>query len=107
MTLVRPATHNDIPELVRLRALLFDSLDSEHVVDGDWKTALVDVLEKHLDSATMRILVVAGDDGLAACGGGTIERRLPGPRLPNGRLGQVFGVVADPTYRRRGYSRAV
>ncbi|GAB3889334.1 hypothetical protein GCM10029964_058720 [Kibdelosporangium lantanae] len=107
MTLVRPATHNDIPELVRLRALLFDSLDSDHFVHGDWKTALATVLHEHLDSPTMRILVVDGDDGLAACGVGTIERRLPGPRLPNGRLGQVFGVVTDPTYRRRGHSRAV
>jgi GNAT superfamily N-acetyltransferase len=107
MTLVRPATHDDTPELVRLRALLFHSLDSENFVAGDWQAALTATLHEHLDSPTMRILVVAGDNGLAACGVGTIEQRLPGPRLPNGRLGQVFGVVTDPGHRRRGHSRAV
>lgn len=107
MTLLRPAAHNDIPELVRLRALLFDSLDSDSFQAGDWRTALATVLRDNLDSTTMRILVVPGDNGLAACGVGTIEQRLPGPRLPTGRLGQVYGVVTDPAYRRRGHSRAV
>lgn len=32
---------------------------------------------------------------------------LPGPRLPDGRLGYVTSVFTDPAYRRRGYSRAI
>ena len=33
--------------------------------------------------------------GLAACGIGTIEQRLPGPHLLNGRIGQVIPFSVD------------
>jgi ribosomal protein S18 acetylase RimI-like enzyme len=104
MTRVRQAVADDIPELVRLRALLFETLGESS--DG-WQDALAQVLKDELTGDTMRILVVDGDGGLAACGVGIIERRLPGPRLPNGRLGQVINVVTDPAHRRRGHSRAI
>jgi ribosomal protein S18 acetylase RimI-like enzyme len=55
----------------------------------------------------MRILVVDGDPGLAACGIGVIDQRLPGPYNPAGRVGHVFGVVTDPAHRGRGHARAV
>ncbi|WP_279592255.1 GNAT family N-acetyltransferase [Streptomyces sp. KS 21] len=42
-----------------------------------------------------------------ACGIGTVEQRLPGPHLCNGRVGQVIGVVTDSAHRRRGHSRAI
>lgn len=112
MSRVRQAAVGDIAELVRLRALLFESLGSHHVpaeavADSGWRRALAEVLVARLTVEDMRILVVDGEDGLAACGMGTIERRLPNPRLRNGWLGSVFGVVTDPAYRRRGHSRAI
>src|SRR5262245_48096336 len=106
MSEVRRARMDDLAELIRLRALLFEHLDGTTPGDG-WRGALTEVLAEQLVSETVRILVVDGADGLAACGIGTIEQRLPNPRLQNGRLGHVFGVVTDPAYRRRGYSRAV
>jgi len=112
MSLVRQAVAGDIAELVRLRAMLFESLGSHHVAPDavasqGWRESLAEVLAVQVTAPDMRILVVDGDDGLAACGVGTIEVRLPNPRLRNGRLGQVFGVVTDPVYRRRGHSRAI
>ncbi|HEX6355846.1 GNAT family N-acetyltransferase [Actinophytocola sp.] len=107
MTRVRQAVADDIPELVRLRALLFETLGDGSSSGGDWREALVEVLKEDLDEDTKRILVVDGDGGLAACGVGFIELRLPGPRLRNGRLGQVINVITDPAHRRRGHSRAI
>jgi GNAT superfamily N-acetyltransferase len=112
MSLVRQAVAGDVPELVRLRALLFENLGDHHasasaVASLGWREALAEVLASVLTAPDMRVLVVDGPEGLAACGVGTIERRLPNPRLRNGLLGQVFGVVTDPEYRRRGYSRAI
>src|SRR4051812_49347513 len=85
--------------------------------DGSWLDALAVVLKEQLDAVDVRILVVDGDadgergeddaGGLAACGIGTIEQRLPGPHLHNGRIGHVIGVVTDPAHRRRGHSRAI
>lgn len=48
------------------------------------------------------------DDGsLAACGVGTVDQWLPGPHLNDGLIGQISNVYTAPSYRRRGYSRAI
>jgi ribosomal protein S18 acetylase RimI-like enzyme len=108
---VRQAVEDDVVELVRLRALLFENLGGSFFNpssgDDGWRDNLAAVLKEHLTAETARILVVGGDAGLAACGVGNIEQRLPGPHLRNGRIGQVIGVVTDPAYRRRGHSRAI
>ncbi|MBP0452842.1 GNAT family N-acetyltransferase [Kitasatospora sp. RG8] len=112
-TPVRPAVESDVAELVRLRALLFEHLGGEYFnpasADDSWRAALADVLKRQLAAGAMRILVVDGEDGdgLAACGIGSVEQRLPGPHLRNGRVGLVIGVVTAPAYRRRGHSRAI
>jgi GNAT superfamily N-acetyltransferase len=111
MTRVREAVADDITELVRLRALLFENLGGEFfnpsTGDSDWRDNLAAVLKEQLAEDTMRILVVDGDDCLAACAIGAIGQSLPSPHLPDGRFGRVIGVVTDPAYRRRGHSRAI
>ncbi|QEV21624.1 GNAT family N-acetyltransferase [Streptomyces alboniger] len=113
---VRQAVEDDIPELVRLRALLFEDLGGEYFNPAsggdDWRHRLSLVLKERLTEdrpagASARILVVDGDDGLAACGIGTVDQYFPGPHNPSGRVGHVIGVVTDPAYRRRGHSRAI
>ncbi|MFB7208971.1 GNAT family N-acetyltransferase [Streptomyces sp. NPDC056255] len=118
-TAVRQAVESDIAELVRLRAMLFDDLGGDFFDPAsggdDWLQSLAVVLKEQLSAGAgaacgtdaVRILVVDGGSGLAACGIGTIEQRLPGPHLRNGRIGQVIGVVTDPGYRRRGHSRSI
>ncbi|GGV10139.1 GNAT family N-acetyltransferase [Streptomyces spectabilis] len=111
MSRIRQAVEDDVPELVRLRALLFEDLGGEFFNpssgDEEWRHALATVLKEQLGSDAVRVLVVDSDGGLAACGIGTIEQRLPGPHLRNGRIGLVIGVVTDPAHRRRGHSRAI
>ncbi|MEU8526292.1 MULTISPECIES: GNAT family N-acetyltransferase [Streptomyces] len=112
MSRVRKASQGDVAELVRLRALLFEDLGGEFFApaegDDDWRRELAAVLKEQMASDAVRILVVDGDGGgLAACGIGTVEQRLPGPHLRNGLIGHVIGVVTDPAFRRRGHSRAI
>lgn len=108
---VRQAVKSDLPELVRLRALLFETLGGEYFnpsAEGDdWRHDLAAVLEEKLTTDDARIVVVDGEHGLAACGIGTVEQWFPGPHNRNGRVGHVIGVVTDPAYRRRGHSRAI
>jgi hypothetical protein len=103
MSRVRRAVEDDVAELVRLRALLFETLDDDFFNppsgDDGWKDAFAAALTEQLTADTMRIVVVDGDDGLAACGVGTIELSLPGPHLRNGRIGHVIGMVTDRAYR--------
>ncbi|MEU9300895.1 GNAT family N-acetyltransferase [Streptomyces sp. NPDC048269] len=110
MLRIRQAVEDDVPELVRLRALLFETLGGDFFNPGgggDWRDRLAAVLKEQITADTVRILVVDGEQGLAACGIGTVEQRLPSPHLRNGRIGHVLGMVTDPVYRRRGHSRAV
>ncbi|MEV0321176.1 GNAT family N-acetyltransferase [Streptomyces sp. NPDC050658] len=108
---VREAVEDDIAELVRLRAGLFEDLGGDYFnppsAGGDWRHALAVVLKEKLASDDARILVVDGEDGLAACGIGTVDQWFPGPHSPSGRVGHVIGVVTEPAYRRRGYSREI
>ncbi|MET9337615.1 GNAT family N-acetyltransferase [Nonomuraea sp. NPDC003804] len=108
---VRQAVEDDVAELVRLRALLFATLGGDFFnpssAGDEWRHALTTVLKDKLTADDACILVVDGDNGLAACGIGTIEQWFPGPHSHNGRVGHVIGVVTDPAYRRRGHSRAI
>ncbi|MBV2363881.1 GNAT family N-acetyltransferase [Streptomonospora nanhaiensis] len=108
---VRPAVAADIPELVRLRALFAERPDSGWgpPPEGDaWRERCAESIAEQLFRDTMRIAVVdGGEGGLAACGMGVVDQRLPMPHNPDGRVGMVFGLVTDPEHRHRGYARAI
>lgn len=110
MSQVRPATDDDIPELVRLREMLIRELSAEWgpppAAEG-WREGCATALAALLGGDDTRISVVDGRHGLACCGIGVVDRRLPNPYNPSGLVGHVFGVVTDPGYRRRGLARAV
>ena len=106
----RAATADDVPELVRLRAVLFTSLARTWgaAPPGDeWRAACAAALTTALADNSMRVVVTDARAGLACCGIGAVDRRLPGPFNPGGRIGHVFGVVTDPAYRGRGHARVV
>ena len=108
---VRLAVEDDVTELVRPAGAAVPALGGDFFnpssADEGWRDSLAAVLKEQLTAENMQIRVVEGEDGLAACGAGTIEQWLPGPRLRNGRIGHVMGMVTDPAYRRRGHGRAI
>jgi ribosomal protein S18 acetylase RimI-like enzyme len=99
---VRPATADDVPELVRLRGLMFEAMGRSG--DG-WRQPAAQAFAERIEDGTMRVYVIDGDNGLAACAVGLVDRRLPGPGTPNGLWGHISGVVTDPAYRRGGFAR--
>ncbi|HEY7486834.1 MAG TPA: GNAT family N-acetyltransferase [Streptosporangiaceae bacterium] len=111
MSQVRAATTADIPELVRLRALLFERMEQDlgPPADGaDWRKTCAEEFRVRLGEGTLGAFVVDGANGrLAACGIGLLDRRLPGPYTPTGRWGHISGMVTDPAHRRRGHARAI
>ncbi|XVQ13121.1 N-acetyltransferase family protein [Spirillospora sp. CA-255316] len=111
--IVRPATAEDIPELTRLRELLFrrvlDSADdsADQVREEDWREEFARDLKERL-GGSLGVFVVDGEEGkLAACGLAVIEYRLPGPYQGGAPTGYVLGMVTDPRYRGQGYARLI
>jgi hypothetical protein len=102
---VREAVHADIPELVRLRALLFTNLAGTWGAPppgSTWRDACADALAAALADTSMRVIVSDTGTGLASCGIAAVDRRLPSPYNPGGTIGHVFGIVTDPAAAGRG-----
>lgn len=108
MTEARKATVDDCAELIRLRKLMHASMNSPGLNAPEWQRAAAVMLRENLAAPDARLtaFVVDAETGLAACAAGVIQQKLPGPGNPDGLAGYVFNVSTDPSYRRRGYSRA-
>jgi GNAT superfamily N-acetyltransferase len=107
---VRIATVGDIDEIIRLRAVMLQSMDGVEVPMGPWIDDTAETLRERLPASdptfTAFVIDQTGPARLAACAVGLIETRLGSPENPSGRFGYVFNVCTDPGYRRRGHARA-
>jgi ribosomal protein S18 acetylase RimI-like enzyme len=107
----RRATAADAEELVRLRMVMFESMDGVAPEPGEWSRAAVRSLRERLpvpDARTAAYVVDRpGEPGrLAACAVGAVDVRLGSPADPTGLAGYIFNVATDDGYRRRGFSHA-
>jgi GNAT superfamily N-acetyltransferase len=107
----RRATAADAGELVRLRMVMFESMDGVAPQPGEWSREAVRSLRERLpepDARTAAFVVDRPDEPgrLAACAVGAIEVRLGSPSNPAGLSGYLYNVSTDDAYRRRGYSLA-
>ncbi len=102
----RLATADDIPEVVRLRRMLFASLGQ---TDPGWERACAGLLEKAMSEGWMvaAVIDVPCGAGLAAVGTGEVQQRLPGPANPSGLLGYIGTMVTDPVFRGQGMATTI
>jgi GNAT superfamily N-acetyltransferase len=103
----RPATPEDLTEVLRLAAVMFEAFDTP--VDEQWTAAGANHLLSRLGADVAAFVVDSPDEKgrLIAVAAGSIQHRLPVPGRPEGRAGFVQWVSTDDEYRRRGASRAV
>jgi GNAT superfamily N-acetyltransferase len=103
----RPATPEDVAEVLRLAALMFEAIGTP--VDAQWTTAAAGHLLSRIGDDVAVFVVDSPDheERLIAVAAGSIQRRLPVPGRPEGRAGFVQWVSTDDRYRRRGASRSV
>ncbi|MEY9956747.1 N-acetyltransferase family protein [Streptacidiphilus sp. MAP5-52] len=104
---VRPATADDIEELLDLRVSV---LAGGEVTDA-WRQTFGQDLRERLGADPDLFVFVAPDpeaEGrLLACAIGMAYRGYRGPEYPAGRWARVMTVATRPHARRRGYGRAV
>ncbi len=101
----RLASAADVPELVRLRRIIFEGHPAEHRVE--WVEHCAEYLRDRLDRDEPTLCAaVIGDPRpggrLAACAVGWIDHHLPSPVSELGTLGYIGSVTTDSGYRGRG-----
>jgi GNAT superfamily N-acetyltransferase len=105
----RQATTDDVDELIRLRQVMFDSMDGVMDTSSGWQEPCAEVFRRGIGDGSIGAFVVDAPegDGLAACGVALVAARLPGPGNLTGRYGYVQSMATDERWRRRGFGRSV
>ncbi len=106
---IRAATVDDIPDLVALRRLMFESMGYHdpallHTSDVSCRNYFRQAIpsgEFHGWLATTR-----GGEAVAS-GGLVIDRHPPGPNNLTGEVGYIMNIVTVPAYRRQGLARRI
>ncbi len=106
---IRMATAADIPDLVRLRRMMFEDMgfdDPEKLDAAD--AAVTSYLAVALPARQFQGWLAVTAAGLAIGSGGVVvDRHPPGPNNLSGQIGYIMNVVTDPRYRRQGIARRI
>lgn len=104
----RLATTDDLDELIRHRAGMFEELGVDGHREPAWRGAMRDLLQDGLGDAFVAVVVPSPDgDRLVASGTMCLLRRMPHPRNLSGSFAYVQSMWTDPDARRQGHARAV
>jgi ribosomal protein S18 acetylase RimI-like enzyme len=106
--IARLAVPGDAAELVRLRALMFESMGFD-VSGSRWRSTCLAHLEEGLADGRFLGAVVDAPDGsgLACSGLAEVSKRIPSPGNPSGAAAYLSSFSTDPRWRRRGMARRV
>ena len=110
---IRRATQDDVPEIVRLKALLMiDGWPFDIELDDAWRERCARVARQLLASDGYACFVIDRVEGagpgspLASCVTATVEQHLPGPD-GSGRSAYVGDMCTDAEFRGRGCGTAL
>jgi ribosomal protein S18 acetylase RimI-like enzyme len=104
---IRPATLDDIEDLVRLRRLMFESMGyrEQAQLDANDSAVRAYLQESLLTGAFHGWLAVTPGGKAVGSSGAVVDRHPPGPNNPTGRVGYIMNIVTAPAYRRQGIAR--
>ena len=104
---IRQATVQDIPDLVRLRRMMFESMGYNDPAQMDPADAAASAyLAQAMPAKQFYGWLAVTPTGEAVGSGGVVfDQHPPGPTNISGRTGYIMNLVTDPRYRRRGIAR--
>lgn len=108
--MVRRATADDAPEVVRLGARMFFEMGLPDTETGAWRAAAEARTATGLADGSVAAFVVDDPDRvscLVASAAITVAHRLPTPRNPTGISAYVQYVCTEPSHRGQGLGRQV
>ncbi|MFF1844122.1 GNAT family N-acetyltransferase [Streptomyces sp. NPDC058232] len=106
---VRRANLDDVPALVRMRALMLSDMGMQTGdADAPWRAASALWFSERLrlPDEFAAFLVTDPELGVVASAVGACDVHAPSPADPSGLHGHISNVSTDPRRRRRGYARA-
>jgi GNAT superfamily N-acetyltransferase len=104
---IRHATVDDIPDLVRLRRTMFESMgytDPTQLAAADQAAAAYFATAIPTGGFYGWLAVTATGQAVGS-GGAVIDRHPPGPSNLSGQSGYIMNISTDPRYRRQGIAR--
>lgn len=106
---IRQATVADVPELVRLRRIMFEAMGFDDPAQLDAAdAAAADYLTEAIPARTFYGWLAVTPTGEAVSSGGLVLDQHPsGPSNLSGRVGYIMNVVTLPCYRRQGIARRI
>jgi ribosomal protein S18 acetylase RimI-like enzyme len=104
---IRQATVADIPDLVRLRRMMFEAMGFDDLAKLDvGDAAAADYFARAIPSGEFQGWLAITPAGEAVSTSGlVIDQHPPGPGNLSGKTGYIMNVVTHPAYRRRGLAR--
>ncbi len=104
---IRQATVADIPDLVRLRRMMFEAMDCGDpaqldAADAASRTYFAEAIPT---GEFYGWLAVTPASAAVGSGGVVFDQHPPGPTNLSGRTGYIMNLVTVPRYRRRGIAR--
>ena len=104
---IRQATIDDIPDLVRLRRMMFETMGFDDPAKLDASdAAAADYFAQAISSGQFQgWLAVTPAGEIVSSSGLVIDQHPPGPGNLSGKTGYIMNVVTHPAYRRRGLAR--
>jgi GNAT superfamily N-acetyltransferase len=106
---VRPATVADVPDLVRLRRVMFEAMGFDDPAQlGAADAAAGAYFAEAIPAGQFHGWLAVTSTGMAVGSGGVvIDQHPPGPTNLSGRVGYIMNLVTVPRYRRRGIARRI
>jgi ribosomal protein S18 acetylase RimI-like enzyme len=106
---IRQATAADIPDLVRLRRVMFEAMgfnDPARLDAADSAAMSYFARTIPVDEFTGWLAVTAAGQAVAS-GGVVIDQHPPGPHNLSGKSGHIMNLVTLAAYQRRGVARRI
>jgi GNAT superfamily N-acetyltransferase len=101
---VRPATTDDLPMIEALVIAMFRDLGTNET-PPTWAESMRTEVAARLGRDVGAYVTADDVNRPVAVAIGVVDRRLPSPRRPTGRIGYVEWLATDPAHRRRGAAR--
>ncbi len=105
---VRQATLADLPDLVRLRRTMFESMGFDPAQLAATDEAVAAYFSQAIPAGQFYGWLAFTAAGLAVGSGGVVlDQHPPGPNNMSGQVGDIMNLSTAPAYRRQGIARCI